>query len=214
MLRTLEEAQGDLQSYEEEFYSCVQGALAEFVGDHAPFRHVYSRRTQASIIHDLIRKHVRERFGGRPGVIMQDKGNVFRLHVGPKWVFKVKKLDSSFRSRNIPTQTVLVFLRQEEPVSQLELPGTGPRPTSLHLGYQLPRGNSPELLKSTVWVACPSGSSVAWLWPLLPAEQMPVAPPIPLRPEEPMPRTRVRIRKTAEADEAPAPNEKKSDGAE
>lgn len=142
----------DLRPYVADLCECVQSALEDFAREHGPYRHRYTTRTEASIIHDYMVDHVKRRF---PFKLHQ---NLFLLELNGKYLIKLKKLDKQLRSRNYPTQMVLDFLTQQ----QLELFDL-PTPINLQLGYQR---HPIEVTQSKVWLTRPNGRLLDWMWPL------------------------------------------------
>jgi hypothetical protein len=164
----------------------VSSALENFVGEHAPFRVKYCRRTEASIIHDYIIWHAKQ-----ASFPHQVKRNLFLLNVENDYRVKPKKLDSSLRPRNIQTNLVLEFERNRglRLFDDLDL-------THVFLGYQR---DGVELLNSPIWLVCPQGRRVKWAVEL-PADmeaatvEVAVAPTIPQEPSE----RRIKPKKSAE----------------
>lgn len=159
-IRTKHDAQADLGPSVPLLVEIVRTAYSEYVRDHAQMRHEYSKRTEANIVHDLIRAKLVAGLKGLPGwtprMIMKQ---LFLLEFEDKYRVKVKKLDPQLRSRNIPTQNVLDFMLQ---VIQ---PSLFPDATALVLGYQL---NAAETEVASVWITCPNGENGRhWEWELV-----------------------------------------------
>lgn len=157
MIRSLEQAKIDLQTYAGRFHRVVATALIEFVAEYAAKRKDLSPRSERSIIHDLMVKHATREFSNEAGFAIYTKNNLFLLGARGRYTLKLKKLDSRLRTANHVTQLVLDFLGQ-----QLEIPGAE-NPTCLHLGYRL---NRIELTKSEIYITCPSERAIAWEWEL------------------------------------------------
>lgn len=160
----LEEAKTDLGALSARFEACVRGALDDYTTQYAALRYKHSKRTQASIIHDLMVARFSEEFGAAERGVANDvavhsKGNL-RLIVaaGGKYKIKMKKLDSKLAAKNIPTQAALRFVWQQ--LSFVHVPN----PTNLFVGYQV--ANDAELTASKVWITCPAGNVVGWEWEL------------------------------------------------
>lgn len=127
----------------------VQNALLRFHEKQRELRVDYSARTEASIIHDYM---VREAKGA--GYNWKVRRNLFLFRVGEDYSVKPKKLDRALRPRNIQTQFVLDFERQNTTAlfEDLDL-------TNLFLGYQR---DGAELVTSSVWLVCPQGKGMKW----------------------------------------------------
>lgn len=157
-LRTKEEAQQDLEPAVPILIHAVRDSFAQFVREHSQMRHGYSKRTEANIVHDLIRARLIAELRDVPGwttrMILKQ---LFLLEFEDKYRIKLKKLDPNLRSRNIPTQNVLDFM------FQVVQPSLFPDATSLVLGYQL---NVAETEVKSVWITCPNGEGRHWEWEL------------------------------------------------
>lgn len=160
----LNEAKADLGALSARFEQCVRGALSDYTNQYAALRYRHSKRTQASIIHDLMVARFTDEFGGAERgvaneVALHSKGNL-RLIVagGGKYKIKMKKLDRNLAAKNIPTQAALRFVWQQLSFIQV------PSPTNLFIGYQV--ANDAELTASKVWITCPAGNVVGWDWEL------------------------------------------------
>jgi hypothetical protein len=189
MIRSRQDAERDLAERKLGLLNSIREALREYVRDHASLRHRYSKRTQASIIHDLMVSQIKATFDGKPGVAWHVKNNAFEINFDDKYKFRLKKFGPRLLTRNIPTQAVIAFEEQE----QMDLP-TLPSPTNVHLGYKL---NDIEIATSPIWITCPGGWRLtSWAWELT-AEEV-AAPVLPVVPEQPAaPTRRVVIRQPA-----------------
>lgn len=163
MPSTRDQAQEHLNSYVEAFERCVRGALDEFTTEYGPLRHKLSKRSQASIIHDLMVANFRAEFGTARDsvgpVAVHHKNNLSLVVVeNGRYKIKLKKLDERLLAKNIPTQAALRFVWQQLAFKQVE------PPTHLHIGYQVV--DEASLTSSKVWVTCPAGNQVGWSWEL------------------------------------------------
>jgi hypothetical protein len=158
MLRSLEQSKQDLAHVAPLLEGAIRSALKRFVTEHKTSRHVYSRRSEASIIHDLMVAEARLALEGLPGVACQVTKGSFVVIVNQVYVIKLKKMDAGLRTSNIPTQTSLAFVNQKP--MQLTLPHV-PSETHVVFGYQLP---GPELMNALVWATCPMGAGLKWSW--------------------------------------------------
>ena len=127
----------------------VHSALSDFHRLHSTLRAEYSPRTEASIIHDYMVSHTK-----RAGYPWKVRRNLFLFRIGDDYLTKPKKLDKSWRPRNIPTQLVLRFDGQRalRLFDDLDL-------THLYLGYQR---EGAELLTSSIWLVCPDAQGIKW----------------------------------------------------
>jgi hypothetical protein len=140
---------------------CIRAALGEYATDYAKLRYRHSKRSEASLIHDLMVRQFEREFGnardnsGRDGV--HRRGNArLALFMGGQYQAKLKKMDGARRTRNIPTQAALRFQWQEPQLTFEQIPC----PTNLNIGYQPPGDGT--LASSKVWVTCPHGNVLAW----------------------------------------------------
>jgi hypothetical protein len=159
MVATLAQAQSDLGPYVARLKSCVERAIREFMGDHAPHLYKLETRTQANILRDYIIANIRAEFpDDEPGVSHIRKSNLYLLNIHNRYYLRFKKLDRRHRTRNHPTQLSLDFLLQQP----LQLfPALEPA-TNLNVGYQ----PGVTLASSSVWITCPDGDILDWKWGL------------------------------------------------
>lgn len=133
---------------------CIYSAFSEFESGHGSEAD-WSPRTRASMMHDLMVKHVKRRFDGAPSVRWFTRRGLFHLEIDGSFWLRFKKLDRNMRSSSIPTLQALSFLN----VLQLELPGM-PSPVSrLTAGYVL---NPLRTAIEGAYVTCPLGSEIGW----------------------------------------------------
>lgn len=167
MAAVLSQAQTDLAPYAARLEGCVRKALDEYVKGYKKLRRRHSKRTQASIIQDLMVAAAEDEFGSAERGVAKDvavytKGNLRFIAVnGGLYKIKLKKLDQHRAASNIPTQAALSFCQQ---MCFDSIPSS----TNLHLGYQVL--NDAALTESKVWIACPTGSAVGWEWELVEAD--------------------------------------------
>jgi hypothetical protein len=188
MIRSLTDAQTDLAPYLERIRACMYAGLKEFIEEYRELRAKLGKRSEASILHDLIRSHLETEFpdGNSDGVMtMMAKGNLFVILIGAKYKIRVKKLRYGLKTSNVPTQSVIDFMGQK---TQLELV---PLETNLVVGYK-PR-SSAELLSSDIWIVCPNGTrNPYWKMQVLPADSGAAITPFkPIEKEPGQKRTRV-----------------------
>jgi len=147
MLIGLEDLPTHLRAHIADMRECVRLALADFIAVHAPLRHRYSGRTEASIIHDYMADFAKERFPWKL------RRNLFLLTLDDCRV-KLKKLDGRHRARNIQTNLVLQFDHQwpMRLFDDLDV-------THLYLGYQR---DPVEITNSSIWLVRPDGNRTAW----------------------------------------------------
>jgi hypothetical protein len=211
MIRSKEQAQRELGVYIDYFVSTVQEGLKLF-REYGPMRFRHRRRTDSSIINDLIVDQAKINFSGLPGVSFTDRYAVFMLGFHSSYVVKIKKLDKNLRSKNIQTDNVLDFVGQTP-----EIPGAE-GPTNLHLGYQ--RQSSSELETSTIWLVCPDGPRrIAWEWSLDSSSGLALPVLAEVGPRDDTPITRqIKPRQEPEKDkseqEIPAPEKRATDDVE
>lgn len=193
MIRSQEEANECLGPFSDRLHGCVTRATAAYqAAETAALRAQMSKRSDASIINDLIWSQLRTEFEGE--LVFSDRRNRRLMHVGGDFNVRVKKLDGAMRPRNIFTQLVLDYLEQHP---QMHLPGMG-SPTNVDLCYT--RAGAAEV-GVHVYLRCPRDrSNCFWLWELdEPAAGLAGAEPAaePLVPSEPPRRVRPRREETA-----------------
>jgi hypothetical protein len=161
MLRSLTATTRDLGPHINTLEMCIRRALAEFVADYAGKRHKLTKRSEASIINDLMVNHCEGAFGsardngGAIGVHRSGNRRLVLFEDG-QYQVKLKKLDAGLRTRNIQTQSVFNFIWQAKQMTFEEIP----EPTNLHAGYQLVEDAA--LTTARIWITCPNGDTIGW----------------------------------------------------
>jgi hypothetical protein len=154
---TLEQTRSDLENeLAPRLIAAIRRAVRIFLDKHGAHAADYSSRSIASLVHDYMVIEVSREFVGEPRAIVRRSRGLVTVTMLDRYVFKLKRLDRNFRTRNIPTQTTLRFLAQE-PLPFPELPATA---TNLSAGYQ----PGHILSESTFWIVCQEGSALSWLW--------------------------------------------------
>jgi hypothetical protein len=185
MPSSLETTTGDLGPHLPSLEKCIRGALTDYASQFAKVRHKLTKRSEASIINDLMFKRCEKEFGplrrngGRLGV-HQSGNRRFVLFKDGAYQIKLKKLDSARKTRNIPTQSVFRFVWQQSQSVFAETPA----PTNLHAGYELV--DEVSLTTARIWVTCPNGKEVGWEVQLMSAQADAAKKPatvVPLQPE-------------------------------
>src|SRR5260221_1512051 len=109
-----------------------------------------SRRSRASLVHDLIVDGARRLFAGRAGVRIDEGRGFLALGFGERVAVRVKKLNGAMRPSHMPTEQAHSFAHQ--------LSLFGEDATNLIAGYQLdPLGVTLEHIAIT----CPRGDGIA-----------------------------------------------------
>lgn len=135
-------------------YQCITSAIQEYRTEYAKLRIKHTPRTEASIIHDLIKNNVTEAFKDDPNTYTTTVRNLFKLGINNgSVIIRFKKMDKRRRVHNIPTQQSFDFN------NQLCLWPS----TNINAGYYL------NGLEIEVFVACPeSNSKNSWVWAIHP----------------------------------------------
>jgi hypothetical protein len=165
----------DLGPYLDTLGACVRGALEDFMENYSKQRRLMTKRSEASLIHDLMVRRCDRAFGdvrdngGTHGVLKSGNSRLVLFKDGRIRV-KPKKMDKKHRTRNIDTQAVLRFVFQVPQMSFAQIPA----PTNLHVGYVV--DDDAAITSAAVWITCPSGHDVGWELELKPTTK---ASPIP-----------------------------------
>jgi hypothetical protein len=141
-----------------------------------------SRRSRASLVHDLIVDGARRLFAGRPGVRIDEGRGFLVLVFGERVAVRFKKLNGAMRPSHIPTEQAQSF------VHQLSL--FGEDATNLIAGYQL---DELGVTLEHIAITCPRGDGVAWYAMIdAPTMAMPA-----LAVEAAMPKPKIIVKKSA-----------------
>lgn len=179
------EARTKLAPYERLFVEAIDDAFREWEGEYAALRIDHTARTQSSLIHDLIVKHLRIRLSSMSGVRLTEQRGRTLVVVLDEFVISIKKLDNRLRSSSISTGQALAFIRQEH------LPGLPPA-TNMFIGYQY---NDTRTDWDAVWVTCPAGEMIGYEWRLAAGTNVVEFPVIE---EKPIAEKRQRVRRKVE----------------
>jgi hypothetical protein len=110
-----------------------------------------SRRSRASLVHDLIVETARRLFAGRAGVRIDEARGFFALVFEECVAVRFKKLNGALRPSHIPTEQAQAYGHQ--------LSLFGDDATNLIAGYQL---DALGVNLEHVAITCPSGDGIAW----------------------------------------------------
>lgn len=146
------EAETILDPYKGLLREVVDSAWRDYCSLRNNIPHVFTPRTRASIIHDFMVSHARNKLAGIKGVRLLDVGGLFLVEINEKILIRFKKLNDDKMPNNIPTQQALDFMEQ------LELPGM-PHIIRLVVGYEL---NKLQTGIQAISVTCPRGTKKEW----------------------------------------------------
>ena len=137
-------------------------AIRSYTQDFASVRYRLGKRSDASIIHDLMVELAGDRLDCLDHFIHKYNQGLHYYYVSDGTLsatLRFKKLDENMRSNNIPTQQAYLFNHQDY---QSELPDMPPV-ASLTLGYTL---NPTRTSAAAVYVTMPHGNRNIWTWQL------------------------------------------------
>ncbi len=150
MSLTQDEIMDIINPYLDELRACPVSAVNDYNVQYKQLRSRHSLRSQASIIHDLMRDYATILLRPLKDVyIYEDINGLFIVEFHGKVQVRFKKLNSNMKFSNIPTQQTLDFYEQ------LELPGI-PAAARLVVGYILDETQT-QLRK--VAITCPKTCS-------------------------------------------------------
>lgn len=171
-----------LSPFEPVFVASIVDAYATWTAKTAPTITDPTKRSRATVLHDLIMANVARALDTVPGVsVLRGRRVLLRVCLAghPAVIVQFKKLNGERRPRNYPTRTALLFDRQE-PLAEI------PPDTRLTVGYRLNKHGTAILDIHTV---CMSGRGIAWLYEIMPAAPATLTLPI-ARPATPARRVR------------------------
>ena len=137
----------------DQIFRRAQAGYAEYP---AILRMDHSKRSRASIMHDLIVRYAREVFEGVPGVVFRTIRGLFIVEIAGRLFVRFKKLDKRLMPSSIPTNQANMFYDQQ--MEQLHLDGIPPV-TGLVAGY---RFDMFEQDIEACIVTCPIGKNIHW----------------------------------------------------
>jgi hypothetical protein len=149
-----------LGPYHSELAGSVRAAWARYLSARPALSQRPYPRSRANLIYDLFFDEVSRRFDGDPDIRIIELPQNFRLIVRNQVVLRMKKLDSRYLSRSIPTQTALAFEGQ-----QLVIPGF-PTPTAITLGYILNDDEEQTDIQEVAVVCTSEKDHVVWAYSL------------------------------------------------
>lgn len=196
MVLALDEARPLLTPFFDRLARCVTSAVAHYNGLPAEERLWHKRRTRANIINDWMVRYAREVFADDANVRFIERHSHTRLVLADRFEVRLKKLDHNLRSHNVPTQQVMAFLYQLQPL----LPGFEPM-TNIIVGY---RWNMLQTEITGVYIVCPQGSQNEWVLEISTEPEFANVPEFLGKPNEPSEPTerRVVVKKDADVDAA------------
>ncbi|OMF17067.1 hypothetical protein BK131_03590 [Paenibacillus amylolyticus] len=164
---TKSEAQDVLSPYIDDIRSLITETINGYYSafEHSSLRVKLSRRSHASICHDLVVNAIIERFEGVKGFGHLRRRGLFLLSVQGRILLRFNMFDQNLMSHGIETKQ-LVSLRYQD-VSQLEFEDYPPDGL-LHVGYCL---NALETGVEHVYVTYRFGKINVWEWELTQTQQ-------------------------------------------
>jgi hypothetical protein len=158
-------------------------AWSEYMTQYTETRHNHCPTTRANVIHDHIKKNVREKFKNRNGARVIEGPNMpFTLVIKESLYIQFHKLDEKNLPSNPITQRRLNFIEQD-------VFGLGDT-QNLFAGYKL---NELETAIGSVLITAPRGMRNEWYIPL--GEDLGEVINFPSKPKEVTKQKRVRIKK-------------------
>jgi hypothetical protein len=162
LMRTItkKEAEIILHPYIDTILNCVKNSVNSYFSgaDFSKIRPRFSKRTDASICHDLIIDSIVNEFESAPRTRCFYRNNLFLLIIEEKVVLRFKMFDQNLLSHSIPTKQLFLFNNQD--VEQLELPDMPPH-ALLHVGYCL---NELRTKVKDVYITYRKGNYNLWDW--------------------------------------------------
>lgn len=147
-------------------FICVKDAWAtwEKLGVKSPeIRKPLDSTARANIIWNHIKQNVKNRFRDIPGVSVREKGRLFALDISGVALIRFKKLNSKFRSSNVPTKRQMELQMQIQ-TTDTTFTGFSDDATWLTCGYVL---NALETEIEKYAVTCSVGSKMKYVIPIV-----------------------------------------------
>lgn len=141
-----------------------------------------SRRSRASLVHDLIVETAKRLFTGRAGVRIDEARGFLALVFEDRVAVRFKKLNGAMRPSHIPTGQAQSFAYQ--------LLLFGEDATNLIAGYQL---DVLGVNLEHIAITCPQGNGIAW-YAMIDA---PIAAMPALNVEAPLPKPKITVKRPA-----------------
>ena len=153
-----ETSAGLLAPFESLLYSIPSDAVSRYIRDFGDVRFQLGKRSDASIIHDLMIGLAVERLDALPEFSPMHNLGLHYYYVSNGEIsakIRFKKLNDRMRSSNIPTNQAVLFNHQE---LQPELPNMPPL-ANITLGYTF---NSMRTSAEAVFLTMPNGDRNIW----------------------------------------------------
>lgn len=147
----------------DKYYPMISSSISEGFNDYLLVTKCLSQegrqidfrpRTIASLVHDFIKSHVKEKFLGIEGIEARDFNEVFGLSINRKLFIRFKKLNPDFSTSNIPTRQTLALNYQQT------LEGFPDEPTFIIAGY-MPNATWTSI--TNIYLLCNEGERVLWM---------------------------------------------------
>lgn len=151
-----------LAPFESLLYSIPSDAVSRYIRDFGDIRFQLGKRSDASIIHDLMIGLAVERLDALPEFSRMHNLGLHYYYASNGEIsanIRFKKLNERMRSSNIPTNQAVLFNHQE---LQPELPNMPPL-ANITLGYTF---NSTRTSAEAVFLTMPHGDRNIWTWRL------------------------------------------------
>jgi hypothetical protein len=143
--------------YKPTLYRALSFAWEEYHRKANNWLPILTRRSRASVIHDLAVDYAAKALEGDSDVHIEERKGLFLFMFHQKVIVRFKKFDEGMRSSNIPTKQVSGFLYQ------MDLPAMPPRAVHLEVGYQL---NLLQTSITGIFLTWPDGPRILRYWEL------------------------------------------------
>lgn len=118
----------------------------------------YTRRSKATLLHDLIKNSIEKAFQDTEGVVTGTWNRIFGLKIGEDVFIRFKKFNEDYSVAGIPTKQFKKYERQ------LHIFGLPEEPTFLVAGY-IPNRTWTQI--EGIFIVCRVGGQTQWVEPLM-----------------------------------------------
>ena len=153
---TKEEAKELLQPYAQLFYNDITGGFGDYKINDSERGHIHDKCVKSNLVRSYVLNRIRQIIVQHPELKFKEQNRMFAIIISDKVIVRFKKLNSIFRSENIPTKQARAFRNRD-------ITFLGVKALPIDAGWRLDDFYS-EI--EDVHFVCPDGKGNLWRIPL------------------------------------------------
>ena len=153
---TKEEAKELLEPYAQLFYNAITGGFEDYKINDSERGHIHDKCVKSNLVRSYVLNRIRQIIAQHPELKFKEQNRMFAIIIADKVIVRFKKLNTLFRSENIPTKQARAFRNRD-------ITFLGVKALPIDAGWRLDDFYS-EI--EDVHFVCPDGKGNLWRIPL------------------------------------------------